>query len=107
MNITKIAERHTNQPMKQHSIKQARKLISAITTQLDSKLETAISKYRRELARTTIDRTLSDGVKRSIINDAEYEVLAAHEIIGSLTNALDEVKNKWDTLEKYIKSMED
>ncbi|EAN7582102.1 hypothetical protein GTE16_004416 [Salmonella enterica subsp. enterica] len=105
INIEKMAAKHSSKPMKQHSVNDAKKLISAIETELESKLETAISKYRREISRANSDMTISISMKNSIIDNAEYELLAAHEIIGSITTALDNVLDNWEKLGKYLKTL--
>ncbi|EBD2810865.1 hypothetical protein CMS34_22885 [Salmonella enterica] len=105
IDISKMKERHANKPMKLHSVKQAKKLITAIKTELDSKLETAQSNYRREISRARVDMTLPDSMKRSIIDNAEYELLAAIEIITSVTSALDTVADSWETVGQYLKTL--
>ncbi|EKN6871985.1 hypothetical protein PXY30_004448 [Salmonella enterica] len=106
MNIQKLHEKYQNTPLRKKDIAAAKKLIGEIMGFLDAKLDTGKRQYRTTVNETNLDKRLSAGEKEAYKNAAEFNILAIHQIVGSVADSLDECLDKWEKLEQYYKVTE-
>ncbi|EJU6337007.1 hypothetical protein N4X08_004162 [Salmonella enterica] len=101
MNIQKLYEKYQNTPLRKKDIAAAKKLIGEIMGLLDSKLDTSKRQYRTAVNEANLDKRLSAGEKQAYKNAAEFNILAIHQIVGSVADKLDECLEGWEKLEAY------
>ncbi|EGK0756601.1 hypothetical protein IOL78_003835 [Salmonella enterica] len=104
MEISAMAKRHGNKPMRKKDFKQAFNTIKEIRAMIDGKLDNSKRSFRAGLMDIRMDKRNPDSVKDLKKDELEFNVLVAHEIVGSIHNALDKVESHWEKLqEKMIK----
>ncbi|HFW3809154.1 TPA: hypothetical protein ACIBKJ_003903 [Salmonella enterica subsp. enterica serovar Waycross] len=104
MDISAMAKRQGNKPMRKKDFKQAFNTIKEIRAMIDSKLDNARRTYRAGVMEIQTDKRNPASAKDAKKNELEFNVLVSHEIAGSIHNALDKVESHWEKLqEKMIK----
>lgn len=104
MDISAMAKRHGNKPMRKKDFKQAFNTIKEIRAMIDGKLDNSKRTFRAGMMDIQMDKKNPASAKAARKDELEFNVLVAHEIMGSIHNALDKVESHWDKLqEKMIK----
>ncbi|HGG2837317.1 TPA: hypothetical protein ACJFV9_004397 [Salmonella enterica subsp. enterica serovar Infantis] len=98
MNLNKLKDKHGDKSLRKEDFSKAINLIDHIQTQLDGVLENDKRKYRNAMLENQLDNKSPHSAKQARQDKAEFSVLVAHEIIGSIQNALDEVAKHWTDL---------
>lgn len=101
MDMNKLIEKHSHKPIRKQDVQGAKKLISEIFTLLDSKLDTARRNFSSLKMTTDRDKNLTQAEKEIRKDSAEFNLMAIHQIVGSVADKLDECADSWDKLAAY------
>lgn len=101
MDINKLIEKHAHKPIRKQDVKGAKNLIGEIFSVLDSKLDTARRNFHSIKLDTQRDKGLTDAEKKIKIDSAEFNLLAIHQIVGSVADRMDECLDQWEKLAAY------
>ncbi|EBX6050926.1 hypothetical protein DSS60_23630, partial [Salmonella enterica subsp. enterica serovar Amager] len=91
-------KKHGSKSLRKQDCKDALKFIGEIRAMIEGKLTNATRKHRNEMMNIRLDKTSPASSLQIKQNYSEFNVLAAHEVMGSIDNALDKVENHWQKL---------